>query len=346
MSSARVSILLPNLNNRPYLEERIQTIRYQTFSEWELIIGDSYSDDGAWEYFQNWAKIDSRIKIYQVPRQGIYAGWNDCIRLAGGEYVYIAPGDDTMHPRCLEIMVDILDRYPCCDLAHCKLRIVDKSGKRHPCLCWDKFDSTVYFGNLINRQHIRFAPHDGLLYCGVKSVYTSITQLLIRRRLFDRIGLFLTHFGSVADFEWGMRAALVANTVHIPQYLATWRVHPNQQTHLGSLQSVKHISNLLEMMGHAFETAEKIDPSRLKIIDKTTVKCLYEKERLQFEMKEKKSWTSLFKIGLKWLFIRIKILIKLQLFVAPLEPLVFSRRILARYGFKNNLEITEPPEPA
>jgi len=174
---AKVSILLPNFNNRPYLEERIRTIFGQTYSDWELIIVDNYSDDGAWEFFQELAKTDSRVRISQAPRQGMYANWNNCIRLARGEYVYIATSDDTMAPGFLEKMVTALDEYPECDLAHCKLKIIDENGKPHPTLNWDKFYCTTYFGDIIEQKHIRLAPHDGLLHCGVKTVYTSITQL-------------------------------------------------------------------------------------------------------------------------------------------------------------------------
>ena len=52
-STPKVSILLPNLNNRRYLDERIDCILNQTFTDWELVIVDNYSDDGAWEFFRN-----------------------------------------------------------------------------------------------------------------------------------------------------------------------------------------------------------------------------------------------------------------------------------------------------
>ena len=43
----RVSICLPNLNHRPWLRERLDTIWGQSFTDWELIVVDGYSDDGA-----------------------------------------------------------------------------------------------------------------------------------------------------------------------------------------------------------------------------------------------------------------------------------------------------------
>lgn len=351
----KVSILLPNLNNRPYLDERIRTIMDQTFSDWELVIVDNYSDDGAWEFFQERAEKDPRVKISQAPRKGMYANWNNCIRLARGEYVYIATSDDTMTPDFLEVMVKALDEHPQCDLAHCKLKIIDENGAPHPTLPWDKFFCAAYFGDLINKEHIRMAPHDGLLHCGVKTVYTSITQLLIRRTLFDRIGLFLTNYGSIADFEWEMRASLVANTIHIPAYLATWRVHRSQGTDQNFLHSSKHRTKLLELIDHAFNKAKKINPTLLKGIKKKELTHFYLKEKLRFEIKEQKRKGSSrlykYKIGLKWLITHPLIFWESYRlyqrkdpkkgFIPPWEPLAFSKKILTKYSLEKNCMIID-----
>lgn len=104
-----VSICLPNLNTRPFLEARMETIMAQTLGDWELIVCDSYSTDGSWEYFQQFMK-DPRLRLCQVPRAGVYAGFNECLQRARGEYVYIAPGDDTCRPELLEKLVTELER--------------------------------------------------------------------------------------------------------------------------------------------------------------------------------------------------------------------------------------------
>src|SRR5690349_16386964 len=106
-----VSICLPNLNTRSFLDERMETIRSQTMTDWELIICDSHSSDGAWEFFQKF-KGDPRIRMAQVPREGIYAGWNECLRRATGEYIYIATSDDTADTRLLDKMTRPFRRFP------------------------------------------------------------------------------------------------------------------------------------------------------------------------------------------------------------------------------------------
>jgi glycosyltransferase involved in cell wall biosynthesis len=225
----KVSICLPNLNNRRFLRERLDTIFQQTMTDWELVVVDNFSDDGAWEFFQEQAGLDKRMRVSQAPREGLYANWNNCIREARGEYVYIATSDDTMSPDCLEKLVAALDEHPDCGLAHCCLTFIDDKGE--PILnghCWANWATTLFLGDWNKKPHVRPRGHDTVMALGLKTAYYSITQILVRRSLFDEVGMFQKHWGSFADLEWQMRASLATKTVHIPEYLATWRIHPEQ----------------------------------------------------------------------------------------------------------------------
>jgi glycosyltransferase involved in cell wall biosynthesis len=341
----KVSILLPNLNNCHFLDERLRTIVNQTFSDWELIIIDNYSDDGAWEVFKEWAQKDNRIKISQAPRNGMYANWNNCIRKAKGDYIYVATSDDTMEPELLEIMITALKKFSNCDIAHCNLRIIDENGDGHPSLTWEQFFGIDYFGDLMNKIHIRHAPHDGLLHCCLGTLYTSITQLLIRRRLFDQIGLFLTGYGSIADFEWEMRASLLVNTIHIPLYLATWRVHKDQGTNFSYQSTSKHRAALLEMMDHAFCVAEGINPILKKHIKKDPLKFWYTKEKYLFEAIEQDTITAKLKYyffclyrtpsTILWYNIILKLLSKSM--SNKLQIYEYCRRLLSLHNCRNSI---------
>lgn len=250
-----VSVLLPNLNNRLFLEERIATIRGQSLKDWELIVVDNHSDDGAWELLQHLLGNEKRARLDQEPRKGMYANWNNCIKRASGRYVYIATSDDTMAEDCLERLSAALERSPECGLAHCRLRMIDQTGNPIP----DWWSDGSMFGRssrgLLDRFHTRRAPFDGLLHLGGESVYVSITQLLIRRSVFDRVGLFSERWGSMGDFNWNMRASLVVNTVHVPGTWATWRIHPGQATVHGQVSSA-HRRKIDEMIEDAISRME------------------------------------------------------------------------------------------
>jgi glycosyltransferase involved in cell wall biosynthesis len=346
MKSVKVSILLPDYSSRSSLEECVRAVAEQTFTDWELIISDNYSGDGTGNYLQACADKDSRIKILQESRgAGLFARRNSCISVAKGEYLCILTADGSILSEFLEIMADTLDRNSDCDIAHCKLKIIDETGDRHPALSWNKLHSTAYFGDMIDKKHIRFTPHDGLLHCGVGNVYTSITQLLIRRSLFDMVGLFLIGRGPNADFEWGMRASLVANIFHIPECLTVRRIPRNQAAGQVFLQTPKHYAQLLEMMEHAFSEVRKIKPDLLTEIDLKELKYLYTKNKFRFEYYEKNTRVGRYKTALKWLFMNPGLFFdcfrsvksRKEPFMPKAEAIDFSRQMLKKYGFEKNL---------
>ena len=270
-----VSICLPNLNNRPYLEERLRTIFNQTFSDWELVIYDNYSDDGAWELFQAEAQADSRMRIAQAPRAGMYANWNNCIRAARGKYVYIATSDDTMVPTCLAQMVEALERNPDCGLCHCSLEIINADGRPIESDTWESWDTHKYFRDWMNIPHVRRAPHDGVLHLGLGTVYTSITQLLIRKSVFEQIGLFRTDAKSYADFEWGMRAGLTQNVIHLPEKLATWRRHETQATQTNDVLTTRANGEFRRLAREAIKSLKKGNPKLARALRKSDLNHYY-----------------------------------------------------------------------
>ena len=247
----KVSILLPNLNNACYLVERFESILAQTLQDWELIVVDSYSDDGAWEIIQKYASIDKRIKPSQSPKEGIYGGINRCYQQSSGKFIYIATSDDTMHPMCLEIMMEALHRNSECDIAHCCLTVIDNESNMINPNPWDTYSASRFYGDIMHKEHIRYAPLDGILHAFLCTVYTSLTQLLVRRSVYHKVGLFSRDYGSWADFGWAMKASLLCNTIHIPRYLATWRFHPNQATASNLSVSPNRYISFIQMTGEA-----------------------------------------------------------------------------------------------
>jgi hypothetical protein len=126
-------------------------------------------------------------------------------------------------------MVAALDKNPGCGVAHCCLDFIDEHGvKISSGLCWDNWFTTRFFGDWNKKNHVRPRGHDAVVALALKTVYFSVTQILVRRDLFDLTGMYESRWGSFGDYEWQMRAALATKTVHVPEYLATWRIHPQQ----------------------------------------------------------------------------------------------------------------------
>ncbi|MDJ1491709.1 glycosyltransferase [Cytophagaceae bacterium DM2B3-1] len=342
----KVSIILPNLNSYPFISERIETILHQTLAEWECIVIDGYSNDGSWELLTEVASKDTRFHLYQFPPKGPYDAWNKGIDKSTGEYIYIATSDDTMVSQCLEQMVSALDKHQVCDIAHCNLRVIDEQGEASSLLDWD--DVPIYFDGLIqtNQSNIRYAPYDGLVHCAEGGVYMSITQLLIRKRLFEKIGLFLTNYGSIADFEWTMRASLLYHTIHIPKYLATWRIHPKQATSFASLQTIEHQRRICKLIDIAFAKALQINPNTLKGIDINKFRVGKQLGVLENDWRKAKTKRAKILVLLEWYkknSYLVKLFIKrmIKKDYKPIHPIQYIKQQISFYHLEHNVTIVE-----
>ena len=244
-----VSICLPTRNSIRFLPERLASIRNQSFTDWELIAVDGMSDDGTFEMLGEFAAGNPRVRLCQGPRDGIYPNFNRCIRQAQGSFVYIATSDDTMAHDCLERLVAALTENPDCDLAHCPMRVIDEDGM--PGGDWWSGNSIFArsSGDLLHRPHKRIAPVDGVLCLLGDNIYSSVTQLLIKRSLYERIGYYPANWGSLGDFHWNLRAGLAASAVHVPDTWGGWRMHAGQATAGVRLGSADHQAKIDEMIG-------------------------------------------------------------------------------------------------
>lgn len=228
-----VSICLPNLNTRPFLEERMESILSQTFGDWELIISDNYSEDGAWDFFQTF-RTDPRVHLSQAPRRGMYANWNECLRRATGKYVYIATSDDTMQRDCLEKLVRPLEQRPEIKISVCDFQEIDKNSAPLARLPWPHH---AFLTSWMQTPSIRNGKTEFLLHAAFGSIWVTLTSVLFRRDLLAKAGLFRTDLGSRADEEWVLRAALASDVAFVPGKLATWRIHAGQATYNWSSSS-------------------------------------------------------------------------------------------------------------
>ena len=90
-----ISISLPTRNRLKPIQQTIEQIMAQTFTNWELIITDNASDEpGKVDYLKQLAATDKRVKLHLQPVNiGIHANWIFGINQSSGRY-YIATTDD------------------------------------------------------------------------------------------------------------------------------------------------------------------------------------------------------------------------------------------------------------
>jgi len=229
MNTPCVAILLPSLNVRPYLDERLDSIFNQSFQDWTLWVLDGYSTDGSWNYLNKHAADRRCAHIWQEPPTGVYTAWNSLVQRSEGKYIYIATADDTMYPDCLVSAVEAMEQHPEIDLCTFKIDFINEQGEIIQS-AWDRSVSVLLYERYLDKKHIRAGISEFFLHLILGTPYVSITSLLIRRSLFEKTGLFQTNIGPVGDREWEMRACLHTDVLYLPKKLATWRLRKGQAT--------------------------------------------------------------------------------------------------------------------
>jgi glycosyltransferase involved in cell wall biosynthesis len=111
-----VSCIIIFLNGETYIAEAIESVLNQTLTDWELILVDDGSTDGATEIAkQAAAEHPDRIRYTEHPgheNRGMSASRNAGLELATGKYVAFLDADDIWLPKRLEHHTDILEQHP------------------------------------------------------------------------------------------------------------------------------------------------------------------------------------------------------------------------------------------
>ncbi len=163
----KVSIGLPVFNGDQFLEEALDSILAQTFTDFELIISDNASTDRTAEICRAYAARDPRIR-YQCNASNIGGANNGNLtfRLSRGQYFRWAAHDDVCAPHLIEKCVQDLDNDPALVLSYSQTIDIDEKG------------------DVITKKKIRLGeadtPHQRLLEISNRNHYCEVGYGLIR----------------------------------------------------------------------------------------------------------------------------------------------------------------------
>ena len=103
-----LSIIVPVFNVRNYLSDCIDSIISQSYSDFECILIDDGSTDGSGAICDEYAKKDSRIRVFHKENGGVSSARNIGLDNASGEWIYFVDSDDQILPGGLQTMVDCI----------------------------------------------------------------------------------------------------------------------------------------------------------------------------------------------------------------------------------------------
>jgi glycosyltransferase involved in cell wall biosynthesis len=104
----KISIIMPCLNSARHIEEAVDSILSQTFSDFELIVVDSGSTDGTLNTLEKYAANDRRVRVLSCIRKSMGAQYNLGLKKTQGEYVGFVESDDYIDPKMYEVLFDAI----------------------------------------------------------------------------------------------------------------------------------------------------------------------------------------------------------------------------------------------
>lgn len=111
MQNPLISILTPFKNTEVFLEDCLNSIINQTYTNWELLIIDDNSTDSSYKIVENFEKRDGRIKLLKNSGNGIIDALKLAFSNSKGALITRMDSDDVMQPNKLEILTNKLLAY-------------------------------------------------------------------------------------------------------------------------------------------------------------------------------------------------------------------------------------------
>lgn len=229
-SPVKVSVVLPVYNAMDTLPAAIQSIRSQTWQDWELIILDDGSDDGSFDVALSAAREDSRILVHKHTRNlGLAKTMNDLVSLAAGELIAIQEQDDRSKPQRLERQVSLLDEKPQVGIVSALAAWVDQQG-----------NLLGYFPGLLQRgNQYPQELNDMVRFLYVEQCKVVNACCMIRRSVLEQVeGLFDEQAKMSIDWQFFIHAAHFTQFWGIPEVLVEM-LRDDSHAHLTSQKTLQ-----------------------------------------------------------------------------------------------------------
>jgi O-antigen biosynthesis protein len=205
VSAPRFSILTPVYDTPAgVLAATLDSVRAQTFGDWELcLVDDASTAPHVRAALQRASEEDPRVRVhFREANGGIVAASNDGLGMARGEFIALLDHDDELHPDALKLVDEALRGTPDADYLYTDEDKIDARGKH----------SGPFFKPDWSPDRMRTQMY---------SCHLSV----LRRSLVEQVGGFNPEFEGSQDWDLVLRVTERARAVlHVPRVLYHWRM--------------------------------------------------------------------------------------------------------------------------
>ncbi len=203
-ANPRVSAIITTYNRVDYLVEAIDSVLGQTYQDFELIVADDGSVDDTQAQMATYA---GRLRYLPLPHSGrLEDTRNAALLVAEGELIAFLDDDDMWRDDKLAQQVAVFDNDETVGLSYSDVQIILTDGTLSPAvLSVEQKQSAGVFTHLL------------------QGCFIHPSTVMVKKAMFDKIGLFDQRFSSQADYYFWLRAAHVAPVLCLPEPLTLVR---------------------------------------------------------------------------------------------------------------------------
>lgn len=201
-----ISIVVPVYNTpQVFLRQMIESVQNQSYSEWELCIGNASPENKEMKKILEEYKNDARIKEVEIPEnKGISQNTNRAMEIASGELIGLLDHDDLLAPNALYEIAKAVNEHPDAEVIYTDEDKVTTDLKEH------------------FQPHLKPDFNLDLLRSNNYICHFFVAS----RDLIKRVGGFRPEFNGAQDYDLILCCTEQAKQiVHIPKILYHWRVH-------------------------------------------------------------------------------------------------------------------------
>ena len=219
MKHPLVSVIVPNFNHAPFLDERINSILNQRYDHFELIILDDMSTDNSADVinkYKNHARV-SNVIVNEHNSGSPFKQWEKGFANAKGELIWIAESDDSCECDFLETLVREFERNENCVLAFCRSVKIDVKGGR---LSEDGFSNSfcVDGRSFIKKDLSRF------------NYIVNASSAVFARKTLTGMDRSYTNFRGCGDWIFWIEVAKCGHVSYVNKSLNYFRQHGTNTT--------------------------------------------------------------------------------------------------------------------
>ncbi len=220
-----VSICIPTYNGSDFLASSLESALAQSFGKLEFIICDDCSTDDTTNIAEEYAKRDSRVRLYRNPvNLGLVENWNHTIAKASGEWIKLLFQDDILYPDCISELFRTASQTCGLFIASFRDFIYEKKLGSEGDTFYDwhaKLIANLYLRSKLTAEEIATLACENI---GLNLVGEP-PATLIHRSVFDRVGYFNSSLSQRPDTEFWVRAGIQFGVEMVRHPLVAFRVH-------------------------------------------------------------------------------------------------------------------------